>query len=287
MKIAAIIATRGRPHQAVGVIEGIRLMSSGEHEIRYIVACDDDCPADTAGFFSRYGDPSITIECGPRPAGVAACWNRCVCLTDADAIVTLPDDGLICTPLWDKGVNQIFRNHSWVHPDLKIGALNDLANPGQPTLFVIGRAWLERFKLFDERFPFWFSDTAIGEIYSFVTGQGMPILPINFAHRPGHWNPRMREMEIWWALYSATRKERLAMATTAREDLGLPTPPNLPDIIAMWEKRDREGLPASEEIVRQIMNPAPVDDRYLAAKAAALTYIKEHDHENGRLRANT
>lgn len=272
MKLACIIATRGRPHQAIGVIEAIKLMSSGEHEVEFIVACDDDDP-DTEYFLSRYGDPSIKIECGPRPAGVAACWNRCVGLTDADAIVTLPDDGLICTANWDDGVNRIFRNHSWVHPDLKIGALNDLANPGQATLFVIGRPWFERFGLFDERYPFWFSDTAISEIYSFVTGQGMPIFPINFAHRPGHWNPRMKDMGLWWRLYGLTRRERLEMAAKARRELDLPVPPNLDSLIAMWEQRDREGLPASEEIVRQIQKPAPVDDRYLAAKAAAEAFL--------------
>lgn len=282
MKFACVIATRGRPHQAIGVIEATRLMASGEHEIEFIVACDaDDATRPNIFTHNHISDcvssgiapPSIQVSCEPRPAGVASCWNRCLALTDADAIITLPDDGLICTADWDKCANHIFRNHIWAHPELKIGALNDLANPGQGTAFIVGRAWLDRFGLFDERFPFWFSDTALTETYSFLTGQGMPLFPINFAHKPGHWNPRLRDMKLWWSLYSATRRERLETAWKARHELNLPEPPNLSQLVASWEGRDRTGLPASEEIVRQIERPAPIDDRYLAAKTAAEVYL--------------
>jgi len=65
------------------------------------------------------------------------------------------------------------------------------------------------------------------------------------------------------------------LASQVRQKLGLPVPSSLAALIAMWEKRDAEGLPASEEIVRQIPNPKPPDERYMAAKAAAEAYLRE------------
>ena len=196
MNIVVILATRGRPRQALGVIEAMRLMQSGQHKVRVILACDEDDPADTAGFFSAYGDPDIVIECGPRPSGVGACWNRAVEKADADILMTLTDDALLVTPDWDAIITHIFENHQWVHPELAMSALNDTANPGQATLFVFRRSWYDHCGLFDERFPMWFSDTAISETYSFITGQGMPMLPVTAVLKPGVFNPRLRNMRL-------------------------------------------------------------------------------------------
>jgi hypothetical protein len=278
VKIAAIIATRGRPHQAVGVIESMRLLATGDNELEFIVACDED-DQDTRSFLISYDTEcwdmrgGIEIDCRPRPSGVAACWNRCISLTDAEAIITLPDDGIFGTPRWDHCINWAWRNHDWVHPELKIAAVRDLANPGQPTLFVVGRDWIKHCGLFDERYPFWFSDTAIAETYSFITGQGMPMLPIDFASCAFKFNPRLRDMRLWWAHYAKTRYERLDLAEQVCEQLGMTNPRNLTAIVAGWQARDAKGLPDSEEIVRQIEKPAPVDERYLAAKAAAEAYL--------------
>jgi hypothetical protein len=123
----------------------------------------------------------------------------------------------------------------------------------------------------------WFSDTAISETYSFITGNGLPMLPINFASKANKWNPRLRRMDLWWTHFGITRLERLNMADIIRQTLDLPTPKNLEELVGLWKKRDEAGLPASEEIVRQIERPAPLDDRYLAAEKAAIAYIKAHD----------
>ena len=214
MKIAALIATRGKPQQVIGIIESMRMLSTGDHEIEFLVACDEDDPLNSVEFLRGYTvrclpDTIITIDVGPRPTGPGSLWNRLAKLTDADAFITLPDDGIIATPRWDHCINWVWRNHNWVHPDLKIGGLRDAANPGQPTLFVIGRRWYELVgHLLDERYPFWFSDTAIAETYSFITGAGLPMLPIDFASKGGQWNPRLRRMALWWTHYGLTRNER-------------------------------------------------------------------------------
>lgn len=277
MKIAVILATRGRPKQALGVIEAMRLMQSGEHNVRIILACDDDDPSDTEGFFSAYGDPQITIACGPRPPGVSACWNRCVGLTDADIYMTMTDDALIHTPNWDAIIAQGFDQFPWVAPEIAMAALQDSANPGQGTLFVFRPGWFKHCGLFDERFPFWFSDTAISELYSFITGQMLPLVPVQAALKAGVYNPRLREMKLWWTLYACTRLERLETARTAREAFGLEEPPNLNEIVSAWQKRDVNGLPDSEVIVRDyIPNPKPPDEAYNRARVAALDYIRRY-----------
>ena len=177
MKIAALIATRGRPQHVVGIIESMRMLSTGEHEIEFLVACDEDDPADTRKFLLEYPSRNflkLYIDCKPRPVGPGSLWNRLAKLTDADAFITLPDDGIIATARWDHCINWAWRNHNWVHSDLKIAGLKDAANPGQPTLFVIGRRWCELVgELLDPRYPFWFSDTAISETFSFYRWWGI------------------------------------------------------------------------------------------------------------------
>jgi hypothetical protein len=280
MKIAALIVTRGKPQQVVGIIESMRMLATGDHELEFLVACDDDVPT-TAVVLNDYfrRDMSVpalnaSIDEKPRPIGVGSCWNRLAKLTDADALITLPDDGIIATPRWDHCISWAWRNHDWVHPDLKIGGLKDQANPGQPTLFVMGKRWVELVgEVLDARYPFWFSDTAIAETYSFITGSGLPMLPIEFASKGGKWNPRLRRMSLWWAHYGITRRERVWRAGLIRNELGLPMPSNLEELCNLWCKRDADGLPASEEIVRQIEKPAPLDERYLEAERAAIEYI--------------
>jgi hypothetical protein len=141
----------------------------------------------------------------------------------------------------------------------------------------MGKRWIELVgHVFDARYFAWFSDTAIAETYSFITGQGLPMLPINFASKGGNWNPRLRKMRTWWTHYGLTRDERLRTAERIRAELGLPTPSNILELVALWKKRDADGLPASEEIVRQIQNPAPLDGRYLEAERAAIEYIRSN-----------
>lgn len=268
-------------------------MASGENELEFILACDDDDPGGSAGFFREYiaasedyveePEKEIRVSIQERPIGVAACWNSRLSETDADAILILPDDGLICTPHWDTIINIATADE--VMCDLDIACLDDMANPGQATLFVVGPKWLALTgpKLLDERFPAWFADTAIAETYSFITGHGLPVLNIKVATKPGGWNPRLREMKLWWRLYARTRLERMATAERIRKKLGFAEPGNLKELVEMWEQRDIAGLPASYEIVRMNSNPKPPDEHYLLAREAALSYLETHPNGSAHL----
>jgi predicted O-linked N-acetylglucosamine transferase (SPINDLY family) len=267
MKFAIIIATRDRPEQAATVIGAARMMASGEHEIEFIVACDDDDPETQVYPFG----PSVNVHCAPRPPGISACWNRCIPLTDAEMIVALTDDGLVACPNWDRIVAAHVTS---IIPALAVIAWHDSANPTQSTIIMAHRKWIDLAAFFDERFPFWFSDTAIDETYSFVTGHTIQRNPeLLIVTKPGKFNPRLRDMDLWWDLYAATRTERLATAARIRARLGLPKP-DLATMVAMWEARDAIGRPASHTIAAAIEKPAEVSNEYIAAKKAAEEYLE-------------
>lgn len=273
MKVSVIVATRSKPHRAAAVIEAARHFASGAHEITYTVAGDLDMAESFRVIHDHY--PWIRTDIAPRPVGPGNCWNRVIASHPADMHVTLPDDGFIATPDWD----DICANVMTTVQECQMHGLfcwQDEANPDQATVFTFGRAWIEQFgaEVFDERFPFWFSDTGLNELYSFLTGHGIPMVPaLKIILKPGEFNPRLRDMVLWWRLFAATRDERIGRAAEARAKLGMPYPANIMDLLERFEKRDAIGLPESEEIVRQIAKPSPITEEYLIAKANAEAYL--------------
>ncbi len=271
MRIGIVIGTRGGPHRAAAVVETARALASGKHEVAFTISCDDDDVA-TVQHFTGY--PGVQLSVGPRPAGVGEIWNRCIPGADVDVFIGLPDDGFIATPFWDECV-AIFASEGRFPREVLAFALHDTANPGQPTMLGASPEWLKRIgnKIIDDRFPFWFSDTAYAETWSFVTGEFLPILPITVANKPGRHNPRLRDMGFWWDFYVRTRAERLFLAEQIRRDLGIVLPPgHLRAILDAWERRDRLGRPGAIEIAEALPKREP-DAKYIAAHSAALEYM--------------
>lgn len=273
MKFGLIQATRGNPHRAAAVFELARFMASGKHDIEYVISCDDDDPADTAGFFRSCGR-DIAVSCEARPPGTTECINRVVRTLDADVYVGLGDDGFPVTENWDDEIAQFVEKALPVR-DLGLMAWSDSANPGQPTVLMATREWIAHTGRFlDDRFPFWFSDTCEAETWSFVTYRMMPVLPalqiISRASRP---NPRMRDIDFWWDFYVATRKERLETAATIRARLGIPdNPAALDRVLYAWEQRDLEGRANAHELAN-LVDIRPMDTGYMLAKSRAQNYL--------------
>lgn len=275
MKVAVILATRGRPAKALAAIEALRILESGKHTVEVMLACDDDDPADSAGFFRAYD--GVTVDVAPRPAGVGECWNRLAEKVDADLVVHLADDALILNPSWDDTAVRLFGEFAWPHPDIAIAGMHDTNSPGQATLFVFRPGWVRHCGFLDTRFPFWFADTAIQELWTFVTGTTLPFLPLIVKLPKGDFNPRLRDMGLWWTLYAATRQERLQTAAKVRAALNLPRPDNLADIVAAHQSRDLQAYPDSVDLVRHMKHRKPPDEKYVSARYAALAYLQQHD----------
>lgn len=275
MKIGLVIGTRGNPRRAAAVVETARALSSGKHALDIVVSCDNDDPATIYHFTDH---PSVRLDVGPRPAGVAQVWNRCIPRMSFDGVeivIALADDGFIATPLWDECIAMLASEGRFPR-DLLAFALHDTANPGQPTVLGGSMEWIDHIggKMIDDRFPFWFADTAYGETWSFVTGEYLPILPITVASKPGRPNPRLRDMGFWWDFYAATRGERILIAEQIRRDLGMTLPPGrLRAVIDSWEARDRLGRPGAIQIASELPTREP-DAAYLAAYQAARQYMR-------------
>jgi hypothetical protein len=276
VRIAVILATRGNPQRAAAVIEAARFMSSGKHDIEYVISCDDDDP-DTMAFFDGYR--GVTVSCAARPPGTMECLNRVVRSVDADAYMGLADDGFPVTEDWDEHAAK-FLNGAFPTPHLGLMAWTDNANPGQPTVMMATREWVAHTGRFqDDRFPFWFSDTCEAETWSFVTYRFMPVVPtLQIVSRGGRPNPRMRDVDFWWDFYIATRGERLETAKRIRAKLraeGFRCDDNdgmLGLVLNAWAKRDEEGRANCHELAK-LVPFRPMDTGYMLAKSRAQAYL--------------
>ena len=275
MKLSLIVATRSKPLRAAAVIELARALASGEHEVSYTIAGDLDQAELFQPIVKHY--PWVRTDIAPRPPGPGQCWNRVIASHPADLHLTFADDTFPITPHWDELCSRVIQGVPSAR-ETGVFCWQDSANPQQATVFSIAQPWLELCNgiVFDERFPFWFSDTAINELHSYVTGHGVAqVHGLRVVNPPNVFNPRMRDMELWWRLFAATRRERVATATAWREARNLPPLDNIEELLTAHQMRDQAGLPESEKIVAMIPEPAPITDEYLIAKANAEAYLAQ------------
>ena len=267
MKFAFLLVTRGHPRRAGAVIECARSLSSGQHEIDFIVGCDNDDVKTNEYFHKNYSD--VTVSIANRPIGVGAVWNRCAALVDADYYCPFPDDSFIGLPDWDDYIAQLGAD---------IIAWNDLANPGQCTLPVVSRNWMSLTgELYDGRFPFWFYDTCVDELFSFVTGQPVPRQSELLLVAKKGLTQSLRDLPFWWEFYIATRKDRLEKAKEIRAKVGIELQNSaIQAALAMWNRRDIDGRAhaADIEAFMSADRNKPPSMQYLRAKANAEAYMK-------------
>lgn len=276
MRFHCIIATRRNPLGAAAVMQTARALASGEHEIAFTVAHDLD-DLETNHFFYQIENPFFHVSSDKRPLGVGAVWNRCVKPED-DYIIPLPDDAFIATPDWDAFIHGVFEEMQIPEP-LRVLAWNDMANPNQCSLPIFSKGWHELAGFYDDRFPFWFYDTAFSETWSFVTGQRVIIPPSLVLTAKKGLTKSLRDVEFWWDFYVATRRERLFKAAEIRKKLGIDLPPwKLADVLRGWARRDVEGKAAALGYEQKMSaERGPPSDHYLKAKAVAESYMAKAD----------
>lgn len=277
MHIAVIVATRNRPQRAGGVIECARNLLSGRHEVKFIVALDADDTRSVEYFSAFVG---VTPYVQPRPIGVGDCWNRAAYVHPADIYIALTDDFWMSAPGWDAFlVNALAKgvDGNMLSAQLGIVSFFDPAQPTIAALFGMTAKWVElNGFIFDPRFPFWWGDSALVETALFASGSGMPgTSSLSFASMPGNVNPRLRDMELWWSLFAATRHERVETGRKVARAAGLPEIDDyaMAALIQQCEERDAAGLSNIPAVMASIERPAPPDAEYMAAKAAAKEYL--------------
>lgn len=278
MNVCAIIATRGRPQRAGGVVECARNLMSGRHAVEFVVALDAD-DARSIDWFSRF--EGVTTYVQPRPIGVGDCWNRAARAHPADFYLMLGDDVWIASPGWDAFmVNALLQGVEGNRFSAQLGIVSwfDAQQPNIASIFGMTAKWIElNGFVFDPRFPFWWGDSALVETAIFATGAGMPgTSSLQFASMPGNVNPRLRDMDLWWALYAATRHERVETAEKIRREAGLPEVDGytMGALVAQCEERDAAGLSNVPAVMASIANPLPPSNEYRIAKANAEEYLR-------------
>jgi hypothetical protein len=283
MKFKVIINTFKRPLRAIAVAETLRAMKSGKHDVQFTIAYDQE-DLNTGLFFQDLDwlddHEDIGFDCQPRPDSLQDVWNRNL-HGDADFFLPMPDDGFCAAPSWDEAIVKMAAKYP--DPRMVVMAWNDQANPGQLTVPIVSNGWLQLLgdtPLMDPRFPFWFSDTAIAETWSFITGAGVPIPDyLLLAGQPGEPNPIMRDVDLWWDLYAATRVERLELAEKIARKVGIETGiDDIQNVVSQWCQRDEDGRREAHKIVDQLVKTGkqkPETPQYLRAKAAAVAYLEQ------------
>lgn len=284
MKVNVIVITRGRAQRAGGVIECARNLLSGQHDVEFIVAMDGDDTRSIEWFAHFAG---VTTFVRPRPIGPGDVWNRAARdAHPADFYLCLPDDAWICTPWWDAlMVNGLTGGVDGDMASVRLGILawHDAAQPTIASIFGMAAKWIDiNGFVFDPRFPFWFGDSALVEVAVFATGLGMPgTSSLQFASLPGNVNPRLRDMDLWWAFFAATRHERVETGRRIARAAGLPVVDDytMARLIMQREESDAAALAGAPAVLATITHPLPPSAEYHVAKAAAEEYLRSHDLE--------
>ena len=280
MRIVVIVTTRGRHQRAGGVVECARNLLSGRHEVQFVVALDaDDEPS--IEYFTQFDGVLLCIQ--PRPIGVGDVWNRAARLYPGDFYLALPDDAWLVTPGWDAFmVNALTKGIDGHMTAAQLGIVSwyDAQQPTIASIFGMSASWVEANGfVFDPRFPFWWGDSALVETAIFATGAGMPgTSSLQFASMPGNVNPRLRDMELWWRFFAATRHERVETGRRIAKAAGLPEINDyvMGDLIAACEEKDEAGIREIPAVMATITHPKEPDEQYMAAKAAAEDYLRYH-----------
>lgn len=274
MKINISFASRNAPSNLETTLRVLKNLSTGKHEIKYILGLDNDDLSSCVRFQQEYkNDKSVILSIEPRPLTVGMVWNRCIKLFEADAYLPLGDDAMCLTQYWDEYVAELSKKF------LIISAFCAYS-PHSVVFPILSPKWLKAndWTLFSEHFPYWFNDTWVNEVYEFTTGKLMLVAKdLAFGGNEGK-TRGMRDLDFWWGFFNATRKQRIRHGIKLRHKLGLEDPKadDLKEIIDKWEERDsamREKIPTLSE---HYSTDNAVSPRYLLAKKNAEDYLQMH-----------
>ena len=269
MKVTVGIPSRGRPLDlaaAVLALEKTRTQGQG-NKVDYLIAVDnDDETVNAVATELALRGTSIRVLHGPRPLGLGELHNRMAAATDPESIFMLWSDRLV--PVfneWNHAVVFAALQHPnrvlWMDSYHLMGACQFIlppkwrsALPGQPCPAV---------------FPFWFEDSHVEEVDSFVHGFPRVSCYAKCAGPRTEKTTRMRDLHFWIDYYTFLRPSRIAEAAKISAALGLIPLKNLAEIEAHYAKRDVDFHARVDELTATYAAPGEPDASYLQAKANA------------------
>lgn len=268
MRINVIIPSRGRPRQLAAALTSLHMTQSGENEIKFCVACDDDDLATKEFLTKAQTELPLAVRLGPRPESLGSIATDLADHWRADVYAVFGDDILCLSVDWDKKISEAVEKTPH-------GVFWWKDAKGTPTLIpVVTEKWREAAgRIFTDLFPFWYDDLWLFELWVMATDADPIFLDITALDRPQS-TQRMRDLRFWNEFYHAMRGERVSEAREIASKLGLPEP-KLGEYTKIF--LDKHSLQDDEEIKdimrRNKAESTPPDEAYNRTKERAMALL--------------
>lgn len=267
--------SRSRTRGLAAVLHSMKFLASGQNEINYIVAADDDDQA-TIDFVTSEipNHKGLKLRVGKRNRTLGGLINQVAEENPADVYLVINDDILVLSYEWDKVIAEAVEETPygvfwWKN-----------ATPEEVLFPIVTEAWRKASGgIFTDHYPFWYDDLCLTELWMMVTSKENIVLPIYVCDRPRTVTHRMRELVFWQEVYKKTRTLRVQKAHDMADALGLEPPQAALQIGLLMQNHMKR---VSDEWIQAIENtqgdPAPPDQAYLDAKARAEELIANLDY---------
>lgn len=270
MRINVLIPSRGRPRQLAAALTSLDMTKSGEHEVWFCVACDDDDIGTKIFLAKAQQEMRLRVRIGPRPDSLGSIATDLARQWPADAYAVFGDDMLCLTLDWDTAIAEAVEK-------IPHGVFWWKDGRGVQTLIpVVTEKWRAAAgRVFTDLFPFWYDDVWLYELWVMATDSDPIFLDINALDRPQA-TQRMRDLRWWNEFYHSMRGERVKEARDIAKALGLPEP-QLGEYTKLF--LDKHSLQDDEEIAdimrRNKAESTPPDEAYNRTKERAVQMLRK------------
>jgi len=269
MKIAVLITTRGNPEDLVSTCIGLARTAKHPADLQFRVRSDIDDTATMRVLEHLSQKVSLHISIGGRPTSLGHCINELAKAEPADAYCVLNDDVHCLSDYWDLSIEKAFEDYG----ENFVGAWGISDCPEAADYPIISSGWYKLAgKVYEERFPFWFSDRWLNDVHCFVTGENVKQLPIKLVARKWR-TQRMRDLYFWFRYYEFLEPLRIAEAKAIADAAGKPwtATVEMQRILRNGHRKDSIELPVS---YASFFDSRPPDAMYTLAKESAENAMK-------------
>jgi hypothetical protein len=262
MDFHVIMPSKRNPTGLISVTKCLQDTSIGMYPIKYTWVLDnDDETLNLLEVHSKILNVDMKIE-SPNQ-NLYARINKLADEEDCELTAIINDDVHPLTQHWDYLASMI---------NSPVFSWKELNNPTSGNYPFFNRTWREACGYcFCDKFPFWFADSWLGEVFMMSTDCILPI--IDALVLGGKRNPTrgLANLKFWFEFYQATRPLRIKEAEEIKGE-------NIADhFVKIWEQCDNVNLQRCEEYGQYHEEKIPTTSpRHAIAKAAAEKWMKEN-----------
>jgi hypothetical protein len=271
MKIAVLIASRGRPFRLGVALQRIFDTADNPENITVSVWLDDDDKTPSLDVVRGFMGGRVTVTVGSRPQSLGEAHNALSTKVDADLYCVLADDVYPQSRGWDSMLVSAHAQHNqpvycWLHRS---------EDPAYP---ILTKKWVQAAGgvFTADLFPFWFDDFWLAEIVEIATGEPIACLTgLKLTGDKGTGTPRMRDLAYWYSVFHKTRPLRVEEAKNIYRNLNGYEMPDRSEIVASLAEKDawREEMAPKWQEAYSTAKGEP-DAGYVKAKEKSTDVVK-------------